>query len=74
MGDFERIFGAGKSVESMIDGINQEYFHEALINNSKRTFKSYKEASEWARKNPGKVIIKSQWGEGYEEKWPSSSE
>ncbi|WP_339934707.1 hypothetical protein [Vreelandella glaciei] len=28
MGDFERTFGAGANIESIIDGINRDYFRE----------------------------------------------
>ncbi len=28
MGNFERTFGAGAKVESIIDGINRDYFRE----------------------------------------------
>lgn len=59
MGDFERTFGAGANLDSIIDGFNRDHFREqrAIRSGStgqRTTFKTFQEASEWAKNNPGR--------------------
>lgn len=59
MGDFERTFGAGADLDSIIDGFNRDHFREQRQSNNrpaarKQTFKTFREASAWAKNNPGR--------------------
>ena len=71
MGDFERTFGAGANVDSIIDGFNRDYLHEQrqsqreYHSTSKRKFSSFQEALAWSKKNPGKTITRSPDGIGF---------
>ncbi len=58
MSDFERIFGVGANIESVIDGINNEYFRGDDQDDFELPIKfdSYKEALEWAKQNVGGII------------------
>jgi len=74
MGDFERIFGAGASIESIINGINSTHVrdrHQQRRENtapSKHKFSSFQEALAWAKSNPGKTIIRASNGAEFIEK------
>ncbi|WP_242879216.1 hypothetical protein [Stenotrophomonas maltophilia] len=59
MGDFERTFGAGANLDSIIGGFNRDHFREQRSTRSsstprKKTFKTFREASAWAKNNPGR--------------------
>ncbi|WP_143568377.1 hypothetical protein [Stenotrophomonas maltophilia] len=59
MGDFERTFGAGANLDSIIGGFNRSHFREQRATRSsatpgKKTFKTFREACDWAKKNPGR--------------------
>lgn len=74
MGDFERTFGAGANIDSIINGINRNYFREQRqtrnekSTSSKNTFPSFQAAITWAKENPGRAITRSPDGIGYIEK------
>lgn len=75
MGDFERTFGAGANLDSIIDGYSREYRREqkSSIAYSKspptdtgtKTFLSYQEALSWAKANPGQAITRIPGQEGF---------
>ena len=70
MGDFERTFGAGADFDSIINGYNREYLQEGRERKTspKKVFSSFKEATAWAKANPGKSIIRAHNSEGFIEK------
>lgn len=73
MGDWERIFGAGVSAETVIDRINntnrrEHEFDDESYDNQKMWFSTFQEALAWTKSNPGKAIVRSPDGEGFVEK------
>jgi hypothetical protein len=73
MGDFERTFGAGANIDSIISGFDRAHRaeqrhrdHEAR-SSSKKTFRTFKEAADWAKSNPGKSFTRSLDGNGFTE-------
>jgi len=58
MGDFERIFGVGANIDSIIDGINDDYFRGGDEDDVELPimFDTFKEALEWAKQNVGGII------------------
>ena len=73
MGDWDRMFGCGVSAESVIDGINRDYFREQRRGerearaSQKKAFSTFQEASNWAKSNPGKSFKRSPDGNGFSE-------
>ena len=75
MGDFERTFGAGANLDSIIDGYSREYRREQRSSGSfsrpkptdadTKTFSSFQEAMSWAKSNPGKIITRIPGQEGF---------
>lgn len=78
MGDFERTFGAGADIDQIIEYFNRaegygrsRYPVQSPRNQKKRrnlqerTFSSFQEASDWAKKNPGATITRTSDGHGY---------
>lgn len=85
MGDFERTFGAGANIESIIDGFNMSYFCEQrdtertmrsrgnkLDSQNSQTFSSFQEALAWAKANLGRAITRIPGGDGFMVKTPNS--
>lgn len=73
MGDFERTFGAGANLDSIIGGFNRDHFREQRSTRSsstprKRTFKTFREASDWAKKNPGRSFSRVSGQDEFESK------
>lgn len=62
MGDFERTFGAGANIESIMDGYSRDYKREQRgayrAEPKSKTFSSFSEAAAWAKSNPGKIIVR----------------
>lgn len=70
MGDFERTFGAGADVVSIIDGYSRSYIREQRQNRfkasqAKKTFDTFEEASDWSKRNNGKMFTRSPDGNGF---------
>lgn len=75
MGDFERTFGAGADLDSIIGGYNREYRQEQRSSGgfskpkssdtSSKTFSSFQEAVSWAKANPGQAITRIPGQEGF---------
>ncbi|MBK3431955.1 MULTISPECIES: hypothetical protein [Pseudomonas] len=75
MGDFERTFGAGANLDSIIDGYNRDYRREQrssggfsksrIDDKATKTFPSFQEAMSWAKANPGQVITRIPGQEGF---------
>ena len=75
MGDFERTFGAGANLDSIIDGYSREYRREQRSSGSfskpkptdtgAKTFPSFQEAMSWAKSNPGQTITRIPGQEGF---------
>jgi len=74
MGDFERTFGAGANIESIISGFDRDHRAEQrrwdreARSSRKRTFNTFQEAIDWAKSNPGKSFTRSTDGNGFVEK------
>lgn len=75
MGDFERTYGAGADIVSIIDGYSRDYLREQRNSSSfsmrvsaetgAKTFLSFREAIIWAKANPGQAIIRIPEGDGF---------
>lgn len=75
MGDFERTFGAGANLDSIIDGYSREYRREQSGSGgfsmpkpkhvAPKTFQSFQEAISWAKSNPGQSITRIPGEEGF---------
>jgi len=73
MGDFERTFGAGANIESIIDGINRDYFRDGDADDEDEDdytpdphFTTYEEALTWAKSNPGEAaFVRNPYGPGF---------
>ncbi len=61
MGHFERTFGAGANIDSIIDGYSKDYLRKQRRASHPqartRNFSSFQEAAEWAKRNLGKSIV-----------------
>lgn len=74
MSDFERTFGAGADVTSIIDGFNRSFLRdqEESFNEDKQLqkqwFPTFQLANAWLKQNPGRVITRSPDGDGFIEK------
>lgn len=53
MGDYDRIFGAGTNVESLIDSFNESEGQLQTDHDDDLYFDSYEEASNWSKENGG---------------------
>ncbi len=62
MGDFEDTFGAGANLDSIIDCYSRDYLREqrrpSRPQPRNNNFLSFQDAAEWAKKNPGKSIVR----------------
>lgn len=75
MGDFERTFGAGANLDSIINGYSREYRREQNssvgypmskpADTGTKTFSSFQEAVSWAKANPGQAITRIPGQEGF---------
>ena len=63
MGDFERTFGASADIDSIIDGYSRDYLREqrqaSRPQARTKNFSSFQEAAEWAKRNPGRSIVRA---------------
>lgn len=58
MSDFERTFGESADIDQIIGEINSSFRQENRSEPSTAWFKTYTEASDWAKKNPGQRITR----------------
>lgn len=62
MGDFERTFGAGANADSIIDHYSKAYSRmtrrDAGLQSRAKNFSSFQDAAAWAKRNPGRSIVR----------------
>jgi len=74
MGEFDRMYGAGVDASELISSSRDDYYDYMYSHleddygiDKKIYFSSYEEASEWSKKNNGKIFKRSPDGIGFVE-------